>query len=38
MEHKMNPIGCPDVKGTVELEQNKECDENTRNAGKVGIY
>jgi len=33
----MNTIGCPDVKGTVELEQNEECQENARNTGEIGI-
>ena len=33
----MNTIGCPDVKGTVELEQNQKCQENARNTCEISI-
>ena len=33
----MDTIRCPDVKGAVELEQNKESQENARNTSKVGV-
>ena len=37
VEDKVNTIGCPDVKGAVELEENEEGNENARNTGKISI-
>jgi len=33
----MDTIGRPDVKGAVELEEDKECQEEARNTGKIGV-
>ena len=33
----MNTIGCPDVKGGVELEENEKGNEDARDTSKIGI-
>ena len=37
VKYKMDTIGRPDVKGAVELEEDEECQEKTRNTGEICI-
>ena len=33
----MDTVRCPDIQGAVELEENKECQEDARNTGEIRI-